>query len=95
MVDPRLLRLLHHCDDFLQRQRTLLDQSDAPSRAGSIVAMGAAADQFAHAVDLAWRAVILQLVEETDGELDSGGPRLGGRPPMQTGPQPMKPDPGE
>jgi hypothetical protein len=64
MVDTCLLHLLRHCDDFLQRHRSLLDHSGPEVPASGVVAMRAASDQLARAVDLAWRDVIPRLIDE-------------------------------
>jgi hypothetical protein len=59
MVDERLLELLHDCDLYLVRQRTLLLRAAVLGAPEHTVAMDAALDQLAASVTSAWRAALL------------------------------------
>ena len=71
-----LVRLLHDCDSYLERQRVLLDRSTAlgPSDATG-VAMAAALDQLARAVKLAWQDARTQMVRDTGRDLQDARSR--------------------
>jgi hypothetical protein len=56
MEDPCLLRLMQDCDQYLARQRELLDFATVHGLPdGTAVAMEAALDQLATSVDWTWR----------------------------------------
>ena len=68
MADERLLRLLQECDQYLVRQRALLDRAaELGSPWCSAVAMEAAADQLATAVGSTWLLLIADLTESCGG----------------------------
>jgi hypothetical protein len=69
MADTRVLQLLHDCDQFLARQQELLDRAVATgcSRC-TVVAMDAALDQLAAAVDSAWRLARPELTPGREAE---------------------------
>ena len=63
MVDASLVRLLRECDNFLSRQRTLLDLAVATScDSGVVTAMDAALDQLTGAVVDGWSAFHAEMV---------------------------------
>jgi hypothetical protein len=56
MVDPALVRLLRECDNYLSRQRSLLDlAATIECDSGMVTAMDAALDQLTGAVVDGWR----------------------------------------
>lgn len=89
MVDHRLLRLLHECDQYLARQQVLLDRATALGVPPcSAVAMEAAADQLATAVGCAWGQLLADVAPPAGAARDG---------PMGEGPNagPHRTEPGE
>jgi hypothetical protein len=62
MVEPTFVRLLHDCDLYLSRQQILIDEAAVMGLPdGGVVAMEAALEQLARAVDLAWRQLVTEM----------------------------------
>jgi hypothetical protein len=68
MVDASLVRLLRECDNYLSRQRSLLDLAAATScESGLLTAMDAALDQLTGAVVDGWSTFHAEIVDDRDG----------------------------
>lgn len=67
MVDAALVRLLRECDNYLSRQRGLLEFAVATdSDSGVLTAMDAALDQLTGAVVDGWCALRAEMLTTTD-----------------------------
>jgi hypothetical protein len=67
MVDAAFVRLLRECDNYLARQRSLLDLAVATdSGSGVVTAMDAALDQLTGAVVDGWRTFRAEMMVESD-----------------------------
>jgi hypothetical protein len=67
MVDATLVRLLRECDNYLVRQRSLLDLAVATQCDSAMVtAMDAALDQLAGAIVDGWQAFRAEMVDNCE-----------------------------
>jgi hypothetical protein len=67
MVDASLVRLLRECDNYLSRQRSLLDLAVAANcDNGVVTAMDAALDQLTGAVVDGWRIFRAEMVSNLE-----------------------------
>jgi hypothetical protein len=67
MVDASLVRLLRECDNYLSRQRSLLDLAVASNcDNGVVTAMDAALDQLTGAVVDGWRIFRAEMVSNLE-----------------------------
>ncbi|HEY7273003.1 MAG TPA: hypothetical protein VH502_09740 [Actinoplanes sp.] len=89
MVDASLVRLLRECDNYLSRQRSLLDLAAAAfCDSGVLTAMDAALDQLTGAVVDGWSTFQAEIVGNRD-DVEMVGDRDGVDQPDP------RPEPGE